>query len=288
MRAMGFAAAIWLACAAQPSFAEPLTVTEWVSDRGPLYVRSGIVEGPTEMGLVDTQFTSSNTMRLIADLVERGKPLRWVYVTHPHLDHFNGAALIRAAFPEARFYMPREGIRELDRMVRTRQASLGASAPGGGANLPDEAPRFFRAVPPEGLTIDGERLEILFGSGDHPTSSVVWVPSARTFITGDVVFSETHAFTGDHDDIDAWIALVRRMQALNPARVVVGHGPVDARRSGVVLAEQIAWLEAYRDARRADPRLEAVQARMIERFPGWANEFIFAFSYGVMGPDMPK
>lgn len=268
---------------ASPAIAQPsrLRVTEWVSDAGPLLVRSAIVEGPTELGLVDTQFTLSNAMRLVADLKERGKPLAWVYVTHPHLDHFNGAALVRSAFPEARFYARADAIPLFAPMVSTRQASLGAAAPGGGANLPAEAPGFFEPLRGAGLALDGRPLEVLEGPGDHPLSSVVWEPESRMAITGDVVFSETHAFTGDHDDFDGWINLVRRVQALDPSRVLVGHAGPAVRRGNRVLAEQIDWLETYRDARAEDASVENIKAVMTAKYPGYANDFIFEFSAGV-------
>lgn len=269
---------------ATPAIAQParLRVTEWVSDAGPLLVRSAIFEGPTQIGLVDTQFTLSNAMRLIADLKERGKPLAWVYVTHPHLDHFNGAALIRAAFPEARFCARADAIPLFAPMVSTRQASLGAAAPGGGDNLPAEAPGFFEPLPEAGLALDDRPLEVLTGPGDHPLSSVVWEPESRMAITGDVVFSETHAFTGDHDDFDGWIDLVRRVQALDPSRVVVGHAGPAVRRGDRVLAEQIDWLETYRDARAEDPSVEHIKEVMTSTYPGYSNDFIFEFSAGVV------
>ncbi|MEM9626889.1 MAG: MBL fold metallo-hydrolase [Pseudomonadota bacterium] len=268
---------------AVPTIAAParLRITEWVSDAGPLLVRSAVLEGPTMLGLVDTQFTLSNTMRLLADLKERGKPLAWVYVTHPHLDHFNGAALIRAAFPEARFYGRPEAIPLFAPMVSTRQASLGAAAPGGGANLPAEAPDFFEPLPESGLTLDDQPLQVLKGPGDHPLSSVVWEAESRTAITGDVVFSETHAFTGDHDDFDGWIDLIQQVQALDPSRVIVGHAGPAVRRGDRVLSEQIDWLETYRDARAEDPSVEHIKAVMTASYPGYANDFIFAFSAGV-------
>ncbi|MEM7525351.1 MAG: MBL fold metallo-hydrolase [Pseudomonadota bacterium] len=271
------------AAAAAPALGRParLRVVEWASGAGPLHVRSTIFEGPTALGLVDAQFTLSNAMRLIADLKEREKPLDWVYVTHPHLDHFNGAALIRAAFPRARFYARADAIAAFEPMVATRQASLGAAAPGGVGNLPAEPPRFFEAAPAEGLLLDGQALQILTGRGDHPLSSAVWEPDSRTIATGDVVFSETHAFTGDHDDFDGWIAFVRRIQALDPSRVIVGHAEVDVRRGDRVLAEQIDWLERYRDARAEDPSVAHVKRVMTAAYPRYANDFIFAFSAGV-------
>ncbi|MEM7238657.1 MAG: MBL fold metallo-hydrolase [Pseudomonadota bacterium] len=252
-----------------------------MSEAGPLLVRSGILEGPASLGLVDTQFTLSNTMRLIADLKERGKPLSWVYVTHPHLDHFNGAELIRAAFPEARFYAQPEAIPFFAPMVRTRQASLGAAAPGGRQNLPAESPGFFEPLPEGGLVLGDSPLDVLSGPGDHPTSSVVWDADSRTAITGDVVFSETHAFTGDHDDFDGWIELVERVQALDPSRVIVGHAGPAVRRGDRVLAEQIDWLKSYRDARAENADVAHIKSVMTARYPGYANDFIFEFSASV-------
>lgn len=277
------ATAAFGAALAAPAIARPagLRVTEWVSDAGPLLVRSAIVEGPASLGLVDTQFTLSNAMRLIADLKERGKQLEWVYVTHPHLDHFNGADLIREAFPEARFFAREDAIPLFQPMVDTRQASLGAAAPGGGDNLPLNAPDFFEAVAGSGLILDDHPLEVLQGPGDHPLSSVIFEPDSRTAITGDVVFSETHAFTGDHDDFDGWIDLVQRVQDLDPSRVIVGHAGTAVRRGDRVLSEQIDWLESYRDARAEDSSVEHIKSVMLARYPTYDNDFIFDFSAGV-------
>ena len=150
-----------------------LKVTEWASKSGPLLVRSGIIEGPTEIGLVDTQFSNANTHRLIANLIETGKPLRWVYVTHPHVDHFNGATLLRAAFPNAKFYAQLTAIPLFAPMVAERQAGLGAAAPGGLPNVTAPVLDFFEPVPADGLAIDGRGVEIIRGVGDHPDSSVV-------------------------------------------------------------------------------------------------------------------
>lgn len=260
----------------------PLKVMEWVSSTDPLFVRSAIIEGASEIGLVDVQFTRSNALRLAADLLEIGKPVAWVYITHPHLDHFNGAGLIRHVFPQARFYAQPQAIAEFNRMVETRLTSLGAGVPGGAANLPAVGPDFFEALSGHTFLVDGEPVEILTGFGDHPESSVVWVPAAKTVITGDVVFSKTHAFTGDHRNIQDWIAFLHQIQALNPATVIVGHGAPEARHDARVITEQIHWLEDFQRTIDQQDTLEHVQAVMVQRYPDYANAFIFPFSYNVM------
>ncbi len=258
-----------------------ITVTEWVSERDPLFVRSAILEGPTELGLIDTQFTIANALRLAADLLERGKPLTWIYITHPHLDHFNGVATFRHVFPAVQVYAQPAALAVLAPMVATRQAALGSGVLGGATNLPTESPRGIQAVPGPQLHLDGLPIDILTGPGDHPDSSVVWIPSARTVVAGDVVFAKTHAFTGDHRDIAGWIALVERIQALDPATVVVGHGPPAARHDAQVLAEQIRWLRDFQAAIAVQDAPAHVEATMTQSYPDYANDFIFAFSYGV-------
>lgn len=269
-----------LAVCAGPASAQ-LTVTDWAAKTGPLHPHSAIVEGASEIGLVDVQQTASETHRLVADVLERGKPVRWIYVTHPHLDHFAGADIVRAAFPGARLYGPSAGMdAEVARQVATRRLPLGEGAPGGAGNLPTVAPRGFERAPDDGLRLDGERVEILRGTGDHPDSSVVWVPSARTVIAGDVIFHRTHAFHGDHDDLAGWIALVERVQALKPATVVAGHSATPDP-DGAIVDAQLAWLRDLQAAMQAQPRWQDVREAMMRKYPGYANDFIFEFSHGV-------
>ena len=258
-----------------------LTVTDWAASTPPLFPHSALIEGSSELGVVDVQQSKAETHRLIADLLERGKPLAWVYVTHPHLDHFAGAGLVRAAFPDAAFYGPVATMNDdMAFQVRTRRLPLGQGTPGGAGNLPETAPDFFAQVPAEGLTLDGQRVEILLGKGDHPHSSVVWVPSAQTLIGGDVIFNRIHAFFGDHNDIDSWIDLVERAQALHPRTVIAGHSGT-LNPGGEIVALQLDWLKSLREAIHENDTWQHVKDVLTAKYPDFGNDFIFEFSYSV-------
>ena len=225
--------------------------------------------------------SKSETHRLVADVLELGKQVKWVYVTHPHLNHFAGAGIVKAAFPQAKFYGPSIQMdAEMARQVATRRVALGHGTPGGEFNLPETAPVGFQALPSVGLSLDGEKVEVLIGKGDHPDSSIVWVPSAKTLIAGDVIFNRTHAFFGDHDDLDSWINLVERAVALNPRTVVAGHSKT-LNPSGDIAAVQLAWLKDLKAAMETEKTPEAVKALLVKKYPDFANDFIFEFSYGV-------
>jgi glyoxylase-like metal-dependent hydrolase (beta-lactamase superfamily II) len=258
-----------------------LTVTDWAKGTPPLNAHSAIIEGPSEVGIVDVQQSKSAAHRLVADVLETGKSVQWVYVTHPHLDHFAGANIVRRAFPEAEFYGPSDDMNaEMAHQVETRRLALGKGTPGGAANLPETAPDYFETVPGDGLSLDGMPVEVLTGKGDHPDSSVLWVSSAETLIGGDVIFNKTHAFFGDHNNLDAWIGLVKRIQALAPKTVVAGHS--DTRNpDGEIVDAQLAWLKDLKAAMARHDGWRGVRDEMVGKYPDYANAFIFEFSYGV-------
>jgi glyoxylase-like metal-dependent hydrolase (beta-lactamase superfamily II) len=65
-------------------------------------VASVIVTGKTDAVLIDAQWTLSNAHRVVAEILETGKYLKTVYVTHAHPDHYFGLGPVAEAFPEAR------------------------------------------------------------------------------------------------------------------------------------------------------------------------------------------
>ncbi len=258
-----------------------LKVTDWAAKTGPLFPHSAIIEGDTDIGIVDVQQSKSEAHRLVADVLEKGKKLKWVYVTHPHLDHFAGANIVRDAFPDAKFYGPSATMnKEMAHQVATRRLALGEGIPGGEYNIPEVAPNYFEVVPPEGLTLNDEIVEVLVGKGDHPDSSIVWIPSAEVLIGGDVIFNQTHAFFGDHDDLPSWIALVEKAVQVKPLTIIAGHSKT-LNPSGEIAEQQLAWLKDLDVVMKQFTNPDEVKQAMVSKYPDFANDFIFEFSYGV-------
>ncbi|HSW59055.1 MAG TPA: MBL fold metallo-hydrolase, partial [Dehalococcoidales bacterium] len=64
------------------------------SDEKGFEVASLIVMGRTDAVLIDAQWTLSNAHRVIAEILETGKILKAIYVTHAHPDHYFGLGTI--------------------------------------------------------------------------------------------------------------------------------------------------------------------------------------------------
>ncbi len=79
-----------------------LATKVFFSDESGFEVASVIVTGKTDAVLIDAQWTLSNAHRVIAEILETGKYLKTIYITHAHPDHYFGLGTIAEAFPEAR------------------------------------------------------------------------------------------------------------------------------------------------------------------------------------------
>src|SRR5271157_2345492 len=78
-----------------------LSTKVFFSDERGFEVASIIVTGKTDAVLIDAQWTLSNAHRLVAEILETGKSLKTIYVTHAHPDHYFGLGPVAEAFPEA-------------------------------------------------------------------------------------------------------------------------------------------------------------------------------------------
>jgi len=66
------------------------------------------------------------------------------------------------------------------------------------------------------------------GQAHTPGDSFIWVPSASTVFTGDIVYMERILGIGDQSHSGTWIEVFEAMAALNPTYIVPGHGgPTD-------------------------------------------------------------
>src|SRR4030043_707339 len=81
---------------------DSLATKVFFSDESGFAVASVIVMGKTDAALLDAQWSLSNGHRVAAEILETGKRLKTIYVTHAHPDHYFGLGPIVEAFPEAK------------------------------------------------------------------------------------------------------------------------------------------------------------------------------------------
>jgi glyoxylase-like metal-dependent hydrolase (beta-lactamase superfamily II) len=203
-----------------------LEVHQYVADSSAFHVTSLLIEGPTEVLLIDAQYHLEDARRVAERISATGKRLKAIFITHPDHDHYSGAAVIVERFPGTPVYMSQAAVRRFDSTGvrdfeedRSRQPAL----------FPDSV-IVPEVLPSPHLTVDGERVEILADrQGDviTPINSVVWIPSIRTLYASDLVFNGVHVWLGASNESTraAWRDELLALIELGAERVIAGHKP---------------------------------------------------------------
>jgi glyoxylase-like metal-dependent hydrolase (beta-lactamase superfamily II) len=231
------------------------------------WVNSIIIEGAHEVLLVDAQLTKSNAERVLQEIKATKKPLTIIYITHEHADHFLGLEVFKDAYPTVRILA---NSRVADRINSVYQAKidkwkgiLGSRATSHLVPISKYDENFVR--------FDNSRIEIIKSiQGDTDENSMLWLPSQKTLITGDVVFNDMHVYTAE-TDLSArtrWLNSLRRIRELKPAVVIPGHSksgaPLDAT-SAVTFTERYLLVFEEELKKAKDP--EGLITAMKEKFP---------------------
>lgn len=227
MRGVLFALAMLLGtgnAAAQTPSSEPrpLKVEVLRTSAGSLYANIALIAGEHDAVLVDAPFTVADAHRVVAMVLDSGKHLTTVFVTHDHPDHFFAMEVIQDAFPDAKIVAHPTVVadiwRSLPFKVKRWSPMLGANGP-----RHPSAP-----LPLDGDTIllEGHELKVLGPmAGDHMHATALWAPSIKALFPGDLVYNEMYLWFGEHDAaaIAAWGRSIDSFIALKPTMVVSGH-----------------------------------------------------------------
>jgi len=250
-----------------------------VLERGWLSSNSVVFRGAARAAIVDSGYWThaQQTVELVSQVVGE-LPLTTLVNTHLHSDHCGGNAALRARFPGLRTWIPPG---QADAVRRWDPVAL-SYAPTG-----QECPRFdYDGLLRPGTSVElGDlALEVHGAPGHDPHAVVLFEPHSRTLISADalwqsgfgVVFPELE---GEHA-FDAVEATLDRIEALRPALVIPGHGPVFSDVADA-LGRARGRLAAYRE----DPRRHARHAAKVllkfkllelqrvplDAFAGWAE-----------------
>jgi glyoxylase-like metal-dependent hydrolase (beta-lactamase superfamily II) len=175
-----------------------------------------LVTGEHDALLVDAGFTRADGHRLVAEVLDSGRTLTTVFVSHGDPDFYFGAEVLADAFPGATFVATPHTIEHIHHSYEGKLKAWAAL----GANLPT---RLVDIEPLTGdLTLEGHRFELRGGPDRH----YLWQAEQRAVLGGVLLFQREHVWVADTPKPEhraAWIALLDEMIALDPRLVVPGH-----------------------------------------------------------------
>ncbi|MEP6479730.1 MAG: MBL fold metallo-hydrolase [Rhodoglobus sp.] len=240
-----------------------------------------LVTGDSEALLVDAGFTRADGHRLVAAILDSGKTLTTVFVSHADPDFYFGLEVVADAFPDAVLVATPIVIDHINSSFDGKLTAWAAL----GANLPT---RLVALTPltENFLEVDGQRLELKSGSEILPDRGYLWNAADRTILGGVLVFQQEHVWTADTATPEkraAWIALLDEMLALDPAVVIAGHRLPDSANDASALEYTRAYLQKFEQVLAASADGAATTAALVEAYP--ASGMLIA---ATIGPKVAK
>lgn len=200
-----------------------LSTKVFFSDESGFAVASVIVMGETDAVLLDAQWSLSNGHRVAAEILETGKNLKTIYITHAHPDHYFGLGPIVEAFPEAKVVALPEVAGTINKQMFGKIDHWKDII--GRTNVPTKAVH-IEPLADHHFELERQRIEIIPKiMGDLKYNTVVWIPSIKTLYGSDVLFNQAHPFTCEitAEERKQWYRDIERLEGLEAEVVIPGH-----------------------------------------------------------------
>ncbi len=219
-------------------------------------VTSHILELPSQLFIVDAQYTLPFAAEVVRYAKGLDKPLTRLYITHYHPDHLLGAKVFEApayALPNVAQKIAAAG----DRVAREEHEKVG-----------DEIPPIARQI--DRLLAEGEeRIEGIrivhrrLHGAETEDALIIALPDADAIVVQDLVYNRSHPFLGERS-FDGWRMALREHRALPYARVLPGHGVPGGFE---LYDEMIAYLDFAEASLKTACNAADFRHRLVDRFP---------------------
>ncbi|WP_194818721.1 MBL fold metallo-hydrolase [Nocardia sp. XZ_19_385] len=223
-----------------------------------------LITGQEQALLIDAGFTRADGHRLVAEILDSGKTLTTVFISHADPDYYWGAEVIADAFPEADLVATPLVIEH----IRTAHENKLAAWEAVGANRPTRLVELAELT--GDLTFEGHVFELKGGHPGLPDRHYLWQAEQRAIVGGVLLFQNEHVWvadTGKPEDRAVWVELLDEMTALNPAFAVPGHRlPTDTLDASPI-AYTRDYLTVFEDELGKADTGAALTDAMVARYP---------------------
>ncbi|WP_151475981.1 MBL fold metallo-hydrolase [Streptomyces albicerus] len=223
-----------------------------------------LITGEEQAFLIDAGFTRADGHRLVAEILDSGKTLTKVFISHADPDFYWGAEVIADAFPEAELVATPLVIEHIQAAY---EGKLKAWEPVG-VNRPTRLVELAELA--GDITFEGHVFQLKGGRPGLSDRHYLWQAEHRAIVGGVLLFQNEHVWVADTpkpEDRAVWIELLDEMTALDPAFAVPGHRlPTDTLDASPIVYTR-DYLTAFEaEAAKADTG-EALTGALVARYP---------------------
>jgi glyoxylase-like metal-dependent hydrolase (beta-lactamase superfamily II) len=231
-----------------------------------------LIHGERDAVLADTFLSAQHSRELVDWVVEHGKNLEIIYVTHAHGDHCFGLKLLLDRFPIAKAVATAPVVAAIKNQIDPDfvKSFWEPRFPG---QLPSQlvAPQVLDG---DTFYLEGEALKVVeLGHTDTSHSTALHVPSIGLVISGDCVYNNTHLYLGECDAQarSEWLLALDRIESLHPRAVVAGHGVLDPDSSPRHIEETRRYIRDFSACLATTSTSLELYERMLSLHPNRVN-----------------
>ncbi|MFU8925797.1 MBL fold metallo-hydrolase [Acinetobacter puyangensis] len=244
------------------AMAQPLSLKTHLAEPQNFGVTSTLIEGEKDVILVNAQFSRSEALRVVADILDSGKNLKTIFISFGDPDYYFGLQTLKTYFPQVEVIATPQTVKHI---AATQELKLKYWAPKFGRNAPTETylPTAYTA---KHLTLDGQDIEIK-GQDER---TFLWIPSIKAVVGGNLVSSGIHVWTADTPqpkDRQQVIASLNEIKALHPEQVIPAHMQENAPTGIAAVDFTVSYLKQYEKAVSASQNSQQLIDRMKNQYP---------------------
>lgn len=261
-----YAIALTTLAATSVASAQDLKIQNFLAKPEHFGVTSTLIEGDKEVLLVNAQFSKSEPLRIAADILDRGKTLKTIFVSYGDPDFYFGLDVFKQYFPNVQIIATPETVKHIQDTQALKVAYWG---PQMGANAPSKiiVPQAYTA---KTLKLENESIEIK----GQKELTYLWLPSAKAVVGGIPVSSGIHLWMADTPttkDRNEVIQALENIKALNPKVVVPAHMKEGAVEGLNAVNFSIDYLKQYEKVAKATKSSADLIQMMQKQYPDLAE-----------------
>jgi glyoxylase-like metal-dependent hydrolase (beta-lactamase superfamily II) len=266
------------------------TIHTYAASPEAFLVNSFLIETDYGVVVVDTQFLVTPAKALKQKVIDLGKPLLGVIITHPHPDHYNGTAILLDGLDSVPIHATQatyDGVKETEAIKREFWTPTYQDEYPKSTLLPTEIIK-----PGEPLIIDGVSLVIDdLGAGEASDITVIYLPEQQQLIASDLVYYRVHPWLAEGRS-QPWLEqldFVKKRYA-DTVQMFNGHGGKSTLQG---LDEQIDYITSFQDLvdqyRQGDAVDEAQKSEirkiMLAKYPTYPLDFLIEMNVDGMAKE---
>ncbi len=265
---------------------KPLTITTFNPGANSIFpVTSSLLEGETEVALIDAQFQKNDAQTLVSYIKKSGKKLTTVYISHGDPDFYFGLEVVKSAFPDAAIVSSASTKAYIEKTMIPKLKHWGpilkANAP---ATLivPD-------VLAGDTFWVDGREVKVIGLNGHDPKHTFLWVSVNKAILGGVSLFNNMHAWLADSKTVTSrnqWHTTLASMAALQPEQAIAGHYLGELTRDVSAIEFTRIYLNDFEQAAGQSQTSEQLIGKMKAQYPVIGGDALLDLSAKVITGDM--